>query len=362
MNSKLKIAIIFALFLGFFSCAEEKQNEEQEVVRPVKYIQVFKSNEMHSRTFSGVSQSGRISRLSFRVGGKIEKINVKEGDKTNQGELIAVLDDSDAKLRYEKMLASLNRSQVYRKTAESNLERLKSLYENNNISLNEYEAAKDNFANANATWLADKRNAELQKRELGYYKLTAPVSGIVSNKSAEEGENIKAGQVFLEIQSFEKMEISSGIPEIYISSVQKGDLVEIQFNSIKDKVFNGEVTEVSYSLDSKSSTYPVKIKILHPTKKIRPGMPADVRFDFKNISSGGHLMVPVHSVGEDSSGNFVYILKPDANGLGIVEKRIVQTGGITDRGFEIISGVKGGEFIVTAGISKLSNGLKVRFE
>jgi len=362
MHSTVKTALVLIMVSALFSCSDENKIQEQEVIRPVKYIQVFNASDKYSRTFSGVSKSGKISRLSFRVGGKIEKINVREGDRVNKGFLIAELDDSDAQIKYEKMIAALNRSEVYRKTALSNLERLKSLYENNNISLNEYEAAKDNFANANAAWLADKRNAELQQRELGYYRLFAPVSGIASSKSAEEGENINAGQVFLEIQSFDIMEISTGIPEIYISSIRQGDIAQIEFNSIKDKIFNGKVTEVSYSIDKESSTYPVKIEILNPSSKIRPGMPADVRFDFKNLSSSGNLMVPIHSVGEDSSGNFVYIVRPEKDGFGTVEKRKVETGEITERGFEITSGIENGELIVTAGISKLSSGLKVRLE
>jgi len=158
------------------------------------------------------------------------------------------------------------------------------------------------------------------------------------------------------------MEISAGIPEIYISYVKQGDLVKIEINSIKDKIFNGQVSEVSYSIDKNSSTYPVTIKLLNPTSNIRPGMPADVKFDFKNISSTGNLMVPIHSVGEDTSGNFVYVVKPEKDGFGTIEKRKIETGEITDRGFEITSGVENGELIVTAGISKLSNGLKVRIE
>lgn len=362
MHSKLKSAFVLFSVLAFFSCSQEKKAQEKEIIRPVKYVQAFEPENTYSRSFSGVSQSGRISRLSFRVGGKIEKINVKEGDKVNENFLIAELDDSDAQLEYEKILASLNKAKVYKKTAESNLERLKSLYENNNISLNEYETAKDNFANANASLLADIRNAELKEKELGYYKLFAPLSGIVSNKSAEEGENINAGQSFLEIQSFDKMEISAGIPEIYIGYLKQGDMAEIEFNSIKNKIFNGKVTEISYSLDKESSTYPVKIEILDPTKSIRPGMPADIKFSFKNLSSKINMMVPIHSVGEDSSGNFVYIVKPQSDGFGIIEKRNVKTGEITDRGFEIKNGIKSGELVVTAGISKLSSGLKVRIE
>lgn len=354
------ICFILMTALFFTGCSGEEKKVKKEIIRPVKYIKVFSYSGDTSRRFSGVSQAGKVSKVSFRVGGKLEKLKFQDGDEVAKGSLIAVLDDSDAKLKYEKTQASLNKSKVYRDSAKSNLNRVKKLYENGNISLKDYEAAKDNYANANATWLADKRSTELLKKELGYYSLYSDSSGVVSGKAVEEGENISTGQVILEIHSLDKMEINAGIPETYIAEVKKGEIAVIEFNTIKNKIFQGKITEVSYNIDSDSSTYPVTIEIIHPSSEIRPGMPADAIFTFKGKERSHSLLVPVHAVGEDTEGNFVFIVNKKEKGFGIVEKKRVEVGEMMDSGFEIKKGVKDGDLVVTAGISKLSNGLKVR--
>ena len=213
---KKSVLILILVLTGLLFSCSEKEEVKEEIIRPVKYIEAFKAKNDIERTFSGVSAAGTVSRLSFRVGGKIEIIKTKNGDKVDKNQLMATLDNSDAKLEYEKIIAALNRSKIFRATAKSNLERVKSLYENDNISLQEYEAAKDEYANAEATWFADRRNAELQKKELSYYSLVSPAPGIVSGKSVEEGENVTAGEVIMEVHSSDKMEIKTGIPETYI--------------------------------------------------------------------------------------------------------------------------------------------------
>ena len=91
-------------------------------------------------------------------------------------------------------------------------------------------------------------------------------------------------------------------------------------------------------------------------------MPAVVFFDFGSNNTDKVILVPVHSVGEDGTGNFVYLVNKTGNGLGIVEKTKVTIGKMTADGFEVIDGVKAGDMVVTAGISHLSNKLEVRIQ
>lgn len=128
------------------------------------------------------------------------------------------------------------------------------------------------------------------------------------------------------------------------------------------KKFNGRVTKVSYNIDADSSTYPVTIRILNPSDAIRPGMPATLFFDFGSKDVKDVLMVPVHAVGKDTTGHFVYLVKKTDQGLGVVKKMAIDIGKMTSKGFEVLKGIKTGDLVVTAGISHLSNGLEVRIQ
>ena len=344
-----------------FSCSGEEQ-EKKEIIRPVRYQQVSLAGGEQSRILSGVSKAGTESRLSFRIGGIVEAVHVKVGERVNKGVKIASVDNSDAQLNYEKALETLKKEEIQKDNARSNLDRVKELYENNNVSLNEYEAAKDKYASANSALNTEKKNVDLKKRELGYYALYAPMDGIISEVAIEKNEQVGPGQIVITITSEDDIEVSVGMPEAFISRVKTGEKVSVKFSSLPDKIFDGTISEVSFAAGTQSSIYPVIVTVEHPTSDIRPGMTADVTFNFlvRNRALAERLMVPTSAVGEDSNGNFVFILKNEKNGLAITQKQKVTVGELSHEGFEIIEGLESGALVVTAGVESLTNGITVK--
>lgn len=353
------IMITAVCLLSLLSCSEKKEPVEQ--IRPVRYIKASLSDSGKARTFSGVSEAGTMTTLSFRVSGIIRSIGVNVGQKVKKNQLIASIDDSDAILDYEKAQAAEKNASVQVETAKSNLERVKGLYENNNVSLSEYEAAKNKYSAALSDHSASKKNSALKKRELGYYQLYSPMDGIIVLKEVNDNEHVTAGQAIVRVDSEDDIQVVVGIPEKYISRIIEGEQASVTFSSFQDKTFQGNITEVSYSVSTTSSTYPVKIQLTDTSEEIRPGMPASVAFRFAEDATSGILIVPSNTVGEDADGNFIFTVEPAGDGFGIVHKKTVETGKLTNKGFQIFSGVSDGEFVITSGIDKMSEGKKVKF-
>jgi RND family efflux transporter MFP subunit len=361
---------VFGAFVRFFvaiglttvylaACAAEKQ-EPEEIIRPVRYQKVYLSSGVQTRTFSGTSKAGTEVNLSFRVGGIVNTIPVNVGDRVREGQLIASIDDSDARLKTEQASGALEKSRIQLDIARSNLDRVKGLYENNNVSLSEYEAAKGNYAAANAAYNADKRSLDLQRRQLSYYTLYAPIDGIIARKEIEENENVQTGKVVVVINASDEIEVSVGVPEAFVSRVQAGERVSVTFSSLAGQVFDGVISEVSYAISNASSTYPVTVSLILPTQDIRPGMPAEVSFDFVSDSQTEGILVPPNAVGEDTKGNFAFTVEETGDGFAVVKRKVVAVGRLTRDGFEIQSGLEDGDLVVTAGLSKLTDGMKVR--
>ncbi len=353
------ILVVFCTVL-LFCCGGEK--EKNEIIRPVRYQQVFLAGDEQSRILSGVSKAGTESKLSFRVGGIVEAVDVKIGEKVNKGMKIASVDNSDAQLNYEKAIETLRKVEIQKDNARSNLDRVKELYENNNVSLSEYEVAKDKYASANSAHNTEKRNADLRKRELDYYALYAPMDGIISKVAIEKNEQVSPGQAVITITSEDDIEVSVGMPEVFISRVKTGEKVSVKFSSVPDKVFDGTISEVSFAAGTQSPVYPVIVTVEHPTSDIRPGMTADVTFHFspRDPASAERLIVPISAVGEDAQGNFVFTLTKSENGLAITHKKKVIVGKLFHDGFEIIEGLQNGALVVTAGVASLTEGMTVK--
>ena len=88
--------------------------------------------------------------------------------------------------------------------------------------------------------------------------------------------------------------------------VKKGEKAEVTFPSLEGKVFEGVISEVSFNIDSASSTYPVSIALSNPSEEIRPGMAVNVALSFAAEEKKAGMVVPVNTVAEDRGGRFVY--------------------------------------------------------
>ncbi len=358
----LSIRQLFLTGIGLtllVACSDEPE-QQAEIIRPVRFELVNSFSSDRSLKLTGITKADEETELSFKVGGTVLRLNAVPGKRIKKGDLIAKLDSSDAELKLDKQVLSLGKAKAQEETAGSNLNRIRGLYENNNVPLSEYEAAKEKFSNATASYETEKRALSLTQRELGYYQLESPTAGIVLSKNVSVNENIQAGQVVTLIQNGDALSVEVGMPEQYIAQVKTGQSAQILLPSITDTPFNGVVTEVAYTVSSESSTYPVTVIISSPTKAIRPGMPANVKFNFQTDNAKSVLVVPVHSVAKDGSGNYVLLVVDSGDGLGKVKKVPVEIGRMTDKGFEITSGINIGDKVITAGVSSLEEGMSVR--
>ncbi len=360
MKTTRYVILFFNILLLLFLSACSEPVEQKETIRPVRYQQIVRVTSEKQRTFSGVSESRTEVQLSFRVAGVIKSINVVVGQRIKKGGLIASIDNSDATLDYEKAVDAQKNTKVQVGSALSNFNRVKDLYENDNVSLSEYEAARNKLSLTKSDYSASKKNSTLKKRALEYCNLYSPMDGVVVSEDANENENVTAGQSIIKINSEDDIQVVVGIPEKYIAIIRDGDKAVVVFSSFLTRKFQGVVTEISYTTSS-SSTYPVKINLLENDASIRPGMPATVAFTIPGDKESSFFLVPANSVGEDDSGNFIFTVVPEEKGYGIVSKKNIKVGKLTDKGFQVLSGVEEDDLIITAGINKMTHGKKVKF-
>ena len=357
-NNQLMTYLIFSLIMVACGGKEEKK---AEVIRPVMYQKVVPGGGVQTRTFSGTAISGTETRLSFKVAGNIQSLRVKVGEEVTRNTLLATLDDADFQLEYEQADASVKNADAQEKQAKSNFERIRSLYENGSTSLSDFESAKATYESAKANESTAKKSRKLARAQLDYCKLYAPVSGKIATVDTEVNENVSAGQQIVMLSSEGDLEVNLGLPESYIANVNVGDKVDVAFSAISGTTFNGVVSEVSFAINSQTSTYPVVVKLEGEASAIRPGMSASVTFSINTTDPNQPdlLYIPGQAVGEDEIGNFVFTLEASDENY-IVKRRAVTVGQLSTQGFEIIDGLEEGELIATAGLQTLLDSMKVK--
>ena len=361
--SFLKYILPVLIIVCFSSCKKQEEKKE-EVLRPVKYQIAGTSSGERIRTFSGVAKAADEVALSFRAEGIITQVNVSVGDKVKKGDLIARLDNVEARLALEKSVSALTSAQSDMNTVKNELERIKSLYERNSVSLSDYQAAKNTYQIALSQYESAKRNKIIQETQISYGYIYSPKDGVIANTDGGVDESVSAGHQFATLNAGGGMQIEVGIPENLINEITLGMKVSLSFSALGEETFSGAAVEIAQVSNLNGATYPVKVDIANPANTIRPGMAANVTFRFGNKSkdSKDELIIPIKAVGEDGDGNFVFVIESEDGKIGYVRKRKVTIGEISSDGFQITSGLSEGELIATAGLQTLLDGQKVKIQ
>ena len=351
--------VLIGIFL--FSCAK-KEEVGQEIIRPVRYMQAYSTGGTRVRTFSGVIQAGLESNLSFKVSGTVKRIAVKVGDEVRAGQLLAQLDPRDYKLQVQQAEAALTSARAQARNADANYNRIRTLYENNSASKSELDAARATSESATASVQSADKKLELARLQLGYTTLEAPTGGGIAQVNVEINENVQAGQPLIMLTSGSQIEVKVSIPEVLIAQISEGEEVTVSCDAVPDKEFRATVVEVGVAATGVGTTFPVNARFEERPEMIRPGMAANVSFLFESEEEGERFIIPSHAVIEDRRGRFVFIVEPipGEEGYGIVHRRSVTVGDLIAEGLEVFEGLSDGDLFITAGVSRISDGQKVR--
>ena len=346
-------ALIASLVLA---ACDQEQPVEDIPLRSVRHVTVTTPEESRVRSFSGVSRATRQASLSFKVAGNISELAVSVGDRLEPGQVIAKLDPSGFRLQLQQAEADLLRAEAEQRNAAAAYERIKGLYENQSASRNDLDTARAASESASALVNAAGRAVELARLNLSYTTLRAQQACSIAKTSADAGENVGAGQEVVQVNCGDQLEIALSVPETLIAGISPGMLGTIVFDSLSGETFDGVVVEVGVA--ATGATFPVTVAV-DGSDGLRSGLAAQVNFAFEAETSAP--LLPPASVLEDEQGRFVYRLTDSGEpGVGVIRRQAVDVGELTSRGLEIPSGISPGDRIVTAGVSVIQDGMKVR--
>lgn len=353
----MRYLITFLLALFIIGCSD---NETEEKIRPVRTIELIPTKATSTHNFNGIARSDVAARLSFNVNGTVKKVYVRDGQRVQEGDIIARLNDSYFKLKVNEVKASLKQAKAKLDNANSRYKRIKQLYVNRSSSLSDLDNARTAKESANANYRAMKNRLEQAQLELSYTQLRAPMNGSISAVSIHKGENVTTAIQVASISSTQSIEVPISIPGSLIDHVEEGQRCKVSFDAINSRGFAAEVVEVSHASSQRTTTFPVVVRLIKHPKKVHPGMSASVRFDFHNDITKNSFVVPVHAVMEDEQGHFLYIVDEINEGVGVIKRRNVKRGQLTTNGIVISSGVRRNVHVITAGMSRVHEEQRVR--
>lgn len=187
---------------------------------------------------------------------------------------------------------------------------------------------------------------------LGYTKLTAPYDAIVVRRQVDPGRLTRGGaddQALLEIARIDPITVVVGVPEIESARIDPGDPVQLRIPALGGAAIKATVTRTSWSLDTSNRTLRVEVDLPNPDAKLRPGLYCYATITEEERADA--LSLPVAAVVEAADQTYCVVID---NGRAV--RRPLELGLSDGTRVEILGGLKGGETVVAANPSILTEG------
>ncbi len=363
LSKPVLIISLFILILAAFMLISDEKNDQTvtELIRPVRTTEVLLAPEAIKLRFSGTTQAVDTFNISFRVSGNIVEFAAKVGTPLKQGELIARLDDDDYITKLEQQKSALSREKVNANNAKSRFKRVEKLYKKGIVSAVDFENTQAEYLMSKEKVSLATREVELAQEQLNYTELRTTSDGCVVTESlVNEQENITSGHVIAILSCGKLMEVQATVSESAVGRLSVGQTVAITFNnSLKNKKFSAKISEIGLN-SAISGAYLVTAIISEPSHLLHSGMAAELIITRHFDVSDKEVWVPMISVGEENNEKFVFVYNPSDDQTGLIKKVVIETNRHVKGMIEVTKGLTHGQQIVTAGLSQISDGLKVK--
>jgi RND family efflux transporter MFP subunit len=375
-RKKWLVAVVLGLVLvaaGAWATLRENAPEVQTTI-----VRADKGGRPALLNASGYVTPRRRATVAAKITARVNEIFADEGMRVEAGQVLARLDDSDARVRLasagadrDAMAATLGDLRVNLANAERDLTRQNDLFKRGLIAEQQMDTAKtlvDSFkariALAREQVGASEAKVQMARQDIDNCTVRAPFAGIVVSKDAQRGEMVSpvsAGGGFTRtgiatIVDMTSLEIEVDVNESYIARVAEKQPVTAVLDAYPDWQIPAKVRTVIPTADRQKATVKVRATFDKLDPRILPDMGVKVTFlgDAPTAPVAGRVLVPKVAVRDEGGKATVFVVRD-----GKVERRAVGLGRARGNDQEVLAGLADGDQIVTAGLKDLKDGQHV---
>jgi len=341
-------ALLFAA-LGLAACSNQSQNTETEIAVPVSVIDLRPGSIEQTTSTTGTVAATKDVTLSTEMAGKYRLLTNSRtgkpfmlGDRVEKGQVIIELEDEE----YENNIG-IEAKELSLTMAEQDYKKQKSLFDKGGVTLSELSNAEVAAVNA-------RDNYELAKIQLGYMKVRAPFTGILTGLPYfTEGTKVASGTEVVTLMSYGKLLLEVNLPEKQINQIVRNQPVRVMNYTLPEDTLSGIVQELSPAISTETRTFVAKLRIDNDKLLLRPGM--FVQAEIILARKDSVIVIPKNVVISNQRGKSVFTVQQ-----GTAEQKQVTFGYENKDQVEITSGLKINDRLVVKGFETLRNRSKVK--
>ncbi len=323
----------------------DKLEEELAELMPEREEKKFAVNVMPLKreTFlsyvkiQGTVMTDNVVMASSETGGRIMSMTVKEGDYVNAGQLIATMDAGVVQNQLNELQTSLD-------LAKTVFERQERLWK-------QKIGSEIQFLQAKSTVESIEKSMETVKLQLAKKDVFAPMSGYADQIFLKQGEMASPGMPIIQILNTGSVKIVADVPETYLSSIKRGDYVDIHFPAL-EKDMKKKVTMVGRSIDPSNRTFKIEMSSGNPGGILKPNLLAELNIIDKKIDD--QVIIPLEVIQQEVTGKrYVYVVENLEAEILRAKKVYIDSGDSYDNKIIISDGLNGDESLIVDGVQDL---------
>lgn len=340
MTTRISMCMLFLCMLS--SCGEGEKKTDEPM--RIKVAEAEISLPASKREFSFISKPFKETELSFRVGGPIDRFEVYAGNFYHRGDIIAEIDSRDFRIRKERAEAIYNQS-------KAEFERIKVLYEKDNLSASAYEKARADYTSAKTAF-------ESATNELDDTRLTAPFDGYVGEVFIEKYQDVKASQPVISFIDISQLKIEAYVTQDIALQVGQIKEANICFDARPNVMYNVKLVDISKSTTRNNLSFLMTALLPNQRGEWPAGISGKLLLDVSASSSTPMVSVPQTALSHrPTEGDYVWTVD---NKEGKVSKRKIVLGALLPDGrVEVKDGLQAGETVAISKLRFLSEGTSV---
>ncbi len=337
------ITILLAVIMACSSCGSRNGVQKKSPVRVKTEVLAPDSGAAGTQSYVGVVEEREATAVSFTGMGVLRRMLVSEGQTVSNGQLLAEMDDTQAR----NLLHGAEAAMAQADDAEK---RYSQLHESGSLTEAQWVEIQSKVSQARSQLAVAQKN-------LADCQLKAPVSGIIGKKFIGVGETAMPSQAVVSILDIASVMVKVSIPEAEVADISATTPSYIKVDAI-GRSYEGGRIEKGVTADAMTHTYDVRISVANSDRKLLPGMVASVRLASTQAEQRGQLTLPVTAVQKNTDGK-LFVWTVDDSGLA--HRSAVTIGKAHGNRVVVTSGMENGTRVVTEGYQKLSEGTEVVF-
>lgn len=347
-----------SLVVSVLGC-DEAPPEQAERIRAIKPYYVVEPAGGDVRRYSGTIVASNTSALSFADSGTVQTVEVNQGDRVVEGQVLATLDPEQFDLDVAAARSELSTAQAEYDNQRLELDRQRQLFERGWVAEAAYDQAVAAFEAAEGQLNLARSRLGLAERDLANTQLVAPFDGVISLRDVEPFVEIAAGQTAFQIDSEGAFEVELSVPDSMVGRLTIGAPVSIDAVNLSNCGCSGRITEIGVAAGA-ANAVPVKAAILSSPNGVLPGMAVEASVVLSDGDTPRGLLAPLVAIAPGDENARGYVFKYDP-AVGVVRRTAVHGEGVVNGNLiGITEGLVSGDIIAAAGVSFLRDGQSVK--